>query len=220
MYSNAVAVRAPAGRPRDPAVDEAIRSATRALLAEVGYQRLTVDAVARRAGVSRPTVYLRGSSKAALVHDAVFDVDPGDALVRSDDLLADLEALVRGAVALFGDETVAAAVPGLLADYRDHPDLRDALRDRVDRPVRAQFGALLAAAARRGQVDGDVDADALFDALVGAVLFRLLVTGESTGVAEPLIGLARHLVRASQPTAGARSGARAHAGLAHREDDE
>jgi AcrR family transcriptional regulator len=193
-----VTARAPVGRPRDPAVDEAIRSATRALLAEVGYQRLTLDAVARRAGVSRPTLYLRWSSKAALVHDSVFARaldDPAGALASSDDLLADLEALVRRSIELFGDDAVRAAVPGLLADYRDHPDLRDALQDRVDRPVRARFRELVAAGAARGQIGDDVDAGALFDALVGAVLFRVLVTGESRGVAEPVIGLVRHLVR-------------------------
>jgi AcrR family transcriptional regulator len=182
-------------RPRDPAVGEAILSAARELLAEVGYQRLTLDAVARRAGVSRPTLYLRWSSKAALVHDAVFAVDdPGRALAESDDLLADIAALVRGSVALFDDPTVAAAVPGLLADYRDHPDLREALRDRVDRPVRAQFRVLVDGAIERGQIHGDVDADALFDALVGAVVFRALVTGSSEGVAEPLVALAGHLL--------------------------
>lgn len=192
-----MANRAPVGRPRDPAVDEAIRSATRGLLAEVGYQRLTFDAVARRAGVSRPTLYLRWSSKAALVHDAVFSVDdPAGALAQSDDLLADLEALVRRSVELFGGDAVRAAVPGLLAEYHDRPDLREALRDRLDRPVRRQFRDLVAAGARRGQIGADVDADALFDALVGAVLFRVLVTGEARGVAEPVIGLVRHLVSA------------------------
>jgi AcrR family transcriptional regulator len=182
-------------RPRDPAVGEAILSAARQLLAEAGYQRLTLDAVARRAGVSRPTLYLRWSSKAALVHDAVFTVaDPARALAESDDLLADLAALVHGAVSTFGDPVVAAAVPGLVADYRDHPELREALRDRVDRPVRAQFQALIARAVERGEVDGDIDADALFDALVGAVVFRALVTGSSEGVAEPLLALARRLL--------------------------
>ena len=182
-------------RPRDPAVGEAILSAARELLAEVGYQRLTLDAVARRAGVSRPTLYLRWSSKAALVHDAVFGVDdPARALEQTGDLLADLSTLVRRSVALFGDPAVAAAVPGLLAEYRDHPDLRESLRDRVDRPVRAQFRALVAGAVDQGQIDVDVDADALFDALVGAVVFRALVTGSSEGVAEPLLALARRLL--------------------------
>ena len=178
-------------RPRDPAVDDAIRSAARDLLAEAGYQRLTLDAVARRAGVSRPTLYLRWSSKAALVHDAVFGIEPEGALARSDDLLADLAALVEGAVALFADDAVAAAVPGLLADYHDHPDLRESLRDRVDRPVRAAFRGRVASAVACGQLPAAVDGDALFDALVGAVVFRVLVTGETEGVADALVDLVR-----------------------------
>src|ERR1039458_3152755 len=63
--------KAAAGRPRDPRVDEAILAATRELLVKVGYRRLAVDAVARRAAVSRTTVRLRWKSKAELVFDAV-----------------------------------------------------------------------------------------------------------------------------------------------------
>ena len=44
------------GRPRDPQKDEDVLTATRALLAEVGYQRTTIAAVARRAGVGAPTI--------------------------------------------------------------------------------------------------------------------------------------------------------------------
>jgi AcrR family transcriptional regulator len=194
--------RAAAGRPRDPTVDEAIRSATRELLAEAGYQRLTVEAVARRAGVRRPTLYLRWSSKAALVHDAVFDVDPGTTFEPGGDLLAGIETLIQGEAALFGDPTVAAAVPGLLADYHDHPDLREALRASVDRPVRARFAELIAVAARNGEIAGDIDADALFDALVGAVLVRVLVAGESAGAAEPVVALARRLIRSGEAASG------------------
>src|SRR5438067_12612598 len=47
------------GRPRDPLCDEAILKATIELVAEVGYDRTTLDAVATRAGVSKPTIYRR-----------------------------------------------------------------------------------------------------------------------------------------------------------------
>ena len=47
------------GRPRNPDLDERILDATRRLLAERGYQGLSIDAVARAAGTTRPTVYLR-----------------------------------------------------------------------------------------------------------------------------------------------------------------
>ena len=55
------------GRPRDARRDEAILNATLALLQERGYQGLTIDGVAASAGVGRPTIYRRWSSKPSLV---------------------------------------------------------------------------------------------------------------------------------------------------------
>jgi AcrR family transcriptional regulator len=59
------------GRPRDPLVDVAIRSATLELLAEAGYARLTMDQVAARARASKSSLYLRWPNKVALVADAL-----------------------------------------------------------------------------------------------------------------------------------------------------
>src|SRR6266571_7790768 len=59
------------GRPRDPGVDVAIRTATVDLLGEVGYARLTMDEVAARAGVAKASLYLRWPNKVALVADAL-----------------------------------------------------------------------------------------------------------------------------------------------------
>jgi len=59
------------GRPRDPALDEAIILATRARLVQDGYSRMTIGDIAADAGVSRPTLYRRWSTKLELVTDAL-----------------------------------------------------------------------------------------------------------------------------------------------------
>ena len=59
------------GRPRDPGVDQAILVATIQLLSEVGYTRVTVAEVARRAGVSKPAIYRRWAQKSQLVVEAM-----------------------------------------------------------------------------------------------------------------------------------------------------
>ncbi len=60
------------GRPRDPRRDEAILDAALTLVAEVGYDRMTVDALAARAGVSKPTIYRRWpDGKVELMADAI-----------------------------------------------------------------------------------------------------------------------------------------------------
>src|SRR4051794_29099970 len=86
------------GRPRDPALDEAIILATRGRLLRGGYSRMTLGDIATDAGVSRPTLYRRWSSKLELVADALdygfrkqrdlYDVDlsrlaPREALIEA-----------------------------------------------------------------------------------------------------------------------------------------
>src|ERR1700722_2208008 len=55
------------GRPRDPGYDKVILDATLEILNDKGYAGLTIDGVAPRTGVGRPTIYRRWASKAALV---------------------------------------------------------------------------------------------------------------------------------------------------------
>jgi AcrR family transcriptional regulator len=61
----------PGGRPRDAALDEAIILATRTRLISDGYSRMTIGDIAADAGVSRPTLYRRWSTKFELVVDAL-----------------------------------------------------------------------------------------------------------------------------------------------------
>src|SRR5438552_7396577 len=84
------------GRPRDPAVDEAILTAAVDLLAEVGYARLTMEQVAARAGVGKASLYLRWPNKVALVAEAIQHraaVIP--ALPDTGSLPADMRAFLR-----------------------------------------------------------------------------------------------------------------------------
>ena len=83
------------GRPRDPRRREAILAAAIALVAEVGYDRMTVDALAARAGVSKPTIYRRWpGGKAEIIVDAIrAERADGAALPDTGSLRGDLIAL-------------------------------------------------------------------------------------------------------------------------------
>jgi AcrR family transcriptional regulator len=178
------AARPALGRPRDPKVDEAILEATREMLATVGYRRLAVDAVARRAGVSRTTLRLRWKSKAELVFDAVA---PGaDVLTVPDtgSLEGDLRGCVANTVTLFRSAAMRAAFQGLLDDARNHPDVRFALQDRIYRPSLDGFEHLVDRAVARGEITRRIDADVLFDLIAGSLLYRLTVSGGDPAVLE------------------------------------
>src|SRR3954471_14195555 len=102
------------GRPRDPRVDAAIRKATLDLLVEDGYQATTIQAIARRAGVSAPSVYRRWSSKAELIEEAVF---PSGLLAPEEltgDVITDLQPYCERILTYLADPAIRAAIPGLL----------------------------------------------------------------------------------------------------------
>lgn len=120
------------GRPRQPEIDQRLLAATRELLAEVGYARLTVDGVAERARVGKAAIYRRYPSRTELILAALF----ADAalqhradVVDTGSLAGDLGAEAADLLALFGDPVARAAVPGLLVDLAADPALADRAQD-------------------------------------------------------------------------------------------
>ncbi len=136
------------GSRRDPAIDTAVLAATRRLLVEHGYSATTIDLIAATAGVSRPAVYRRWSSKAQLVHEAVFpDLGPEP---PEDDFVAEITRLCAGAVRMYGDPAVREAIPGLMVDLRSDRRLRKVLSDRLEAAARSQLAARVEDAAAAG----------------------------------------------------------------------
>ncbi|MEA2227104.1 MAG: hypothetical protein QOF04_734, partial [Solirubrobacteraceae bacterium] len=106
MATSAQTVQAPArGRPRDPARDARILDAALALVAQVGYDRMTVDAIAERAGVSKPTIYRRWNGKSEVVADAIRHRKDEAVAADTGSLRGDLLAVVHAqAETISGDE--------------------------------------------------------------------------------------------------------------------
>ena len=158
------------GRPRSAEVDEAILQAAFRLLASGGYTRMSVDAVAAEAGVTKPSIYLRfprGKAElaaAALAHgrDRSRAVDEtGD--TRSD-LVAHLEHFRRGIERPFGMSMIGT----VLAEEQHMPGLLQRFREYVVEPRRRRFRAVLERARERGELRTDTDVDAAIAMLVGA----------------------------------------------------
>lgn len=116
------------GRPRSRAIDDAALAAARELLAELGWDQTTMVAIAERAGVGKPALYRRWPSKTHLVFEAVFGWMNAYAPTAE---AADLDDWIRRGFTytldLFAKPEVRAALPGLMAALRDHPDLRVSL---------------------------------------------------------------------------------------------
>ena len=158
-------------RTLDPNVGDAIEAATLALLAERGFARLSMEAVAASAGVGKPAIYRRFPDKAALVAAVIArqlpDLDPPD--------LGDTRAELWLAVEQGFPEDGAAYVGligGLIAEERRHPELIAAFRQSVLGPRRDVVAALIARGQERGDLRRDIAVVAALDLLAGPFLAR------------------------------------------------
>jgi AcrR family transcriptional regulator len=104
------------GRPRDPRIVGAVLEATVELLGETGYADLSVDAIARRAGTSKPAIYRRWPSKAHLVHEAVFPIGEATELPDTGSLESDVRAMVRRSADVLTTPAASAALTGLVGE--------------------------------------------------------------------------------------------------------
>ena len=144
------------GRPRDPALDTAILTAALDLFVEHGIAGMSIEQVARRAGVGKPTVYRRWSSKEQLVADAI------EAFVATGvqwpsreeiDAVGPQELIRRNidtAARTSADRTFRALVAQIYGSAVTHPLLMRTYWDHYVGPRRALAIAMLAASSKRG----------------------------------------------------------------------
>jgi AcrR family transcriptional regulator len=161
------------GSRRDPSIDAAVMAATRRLLVDRGYSATTIDLIATTAGVSRPAVYRRWSSKAQLVHEALFpDLGPEQ---PEDDFAAEIARLCRGALRMYGDPAVREAIPGLLNDLRSDRRMRRVLSDRLEATARSQLAARVGDAVADGTARPGIGADTIMDVIAGGAWYAVCV---------------------------------------------
>jgi len=138
------------GRPRSAEASTAILDAAFSLLGEKGYAGVSVDAIARRAHVSKATLYRRWPSKAELVVAALAQAPPlGPPPGR--DLESDLVALIEDYLAIAEATPLGTALPALVAESARDPELARALA-----PLVRDRGAPLRNAFARGVVRGEI----------------------------------------------------------------
>jgi AcrR family transcriptional regulator len=184
------------GRPRDPRVDDAIRAATLALLVEDGYQATTIQAIARRAGVSAPSVYRRWSSKAELIEEAVFPSGLLAPEAITGDVITDLQPYCAQILTYLSDPAIRAAIPGLLVEYQNDQQMWRRGIERSVTPMRASFEDYIAKTGRTPAVDPDM----LFDVMLGALFTRALNEGDE-GAEEFAHAVAKVITTTLQPAA-------------------
>ncbi|MEU6863572.1 TetR/AcrR family transcriptional regulator [Streptomyces sp. NPDC046876] len=174
--------KAPDASRRSDRSRRAILEAALALVGEVGYNRLTIEAIAARAGVGKQTIYRWWPSKAAVLLDASLalaghaEAEGGwSGFPDTGDLAADLKQVLRATVDEFNDEKYAAPARALTAAGATDPELGARFTEKLLGPQLALYEARLRAAREAGQLPPDADLRLTVEMLVGPLTYRWLM---------------------------------------------
>jgi AcrR family transcriptional regulator len=158
--------------------EQEILDATLEVLADVGYDRLTMDAVAAKARASKATLYRRWSSKASLVIEALHHSKGPHEVPDTGSLREDLRAAFCGIGGLGDPETLRTFASVLTALVRD-PEFAECFRRDVVEPKSAYSRQIWERARDRGELRDDIDLELIEPALAGIVLQRVFLLGET-----------------------------------------
>ncbi|RKN14910.1 TetR/AcrR family transcriptional regulator [Micromonospora musae] len=157
-------------------ITAAIRRALMQELAAVGYGRLSIEAVARRAGVSKTAIYRRWGSKVELVLDIVAAAAHGKLpALDTGSLRGDLALLFQVVAHALRHPLASQIIPDLLAEAARNPAIDETLQKVLRARQQEIGGHMIELAVRRGELPADTDPEAAVDLIVGPLYWRLAI---------------------------------------------
>lgn len=133
------------------------------LLAEVGFERMSMEAIAARAGVGKPTIYRRYKSKEELVADAIESCREEYVIPDTGSLWSDIDALINSAVQItfspLGRQTVAM----IISSASSNSQFAQVYWTKYLQPRRQAFAVIFERAKVRNEVRADKDPELVFD---------------------------------------------------------
>lgn len=158
---------------------QAVLAAARELVSELGYAKVSIEAIAARAGVGKQTIYRWWPSKGAVIFDSFLALSEGEdengvRLPDTGDIEADLKTVMRATVAEFADPAFEAPVRALNMEIIADPALAEAYREKLAGPVDEAKKDRLRSAQRAGQLVADADLDLVLEVLYAPLYQRWL----------------------------------------------
>lgn len=181
-----------AGPTRSEAARESILDATARLFREQGYDHLTIEGIAREAGVGKQTIYRWWPSRGALIADCLIEgrMFPVDFEVPdTGDLVADVESWLGDIIAILREPSGSALLRSLVGAAAEDAGVGDQLSASLG--VERHLAARLHAGIRDGQLTASAPVEQLGDAILGAIIVATVSRRQSL---ESLRGLVRHLL--------------------------
>jgi AcrR family transcriptional regulator len=186
------------GRPLDASRDDALRASALELLADIGYDRLTIDKIAAHAGAGKATIYRRWSGKAELVVDALMCQKAIPSPPDTGTLRGDFAELIDQ-VGENDGRLDAEVMIGLVSALPHDAELREVFREQFVEPHARTLVTIITRAVARGEIAPTDNLEMIVDVLPALVLQRLITTGQAPNreffehavdqVVLPLLGL-------------------------------
>lgn len=165
----------PRGRPRDEGARAAVLKAAQSLLEEGGLTAVTMDRLAARTGVGKPTIYRSWPNAHAVALDALMQSAALQPAVRESAApLKDLRRQLRKIAALFATPA-GRSVAQMIAASQNETELAKVFRHRFILASREEGRRLLARAVEAGEVRQGIEIDAALDIIYAPLFFRLLM---------------------------------------------
>lgn len=146
-------------------------------LAEVGYGRLSIEAVARRAGVGKTAIYRRWGNKLEMVLEIVSDVAGRSVpLPDTGSFGGDLELLMMIVSRALRHRIASQIIPDLMAEASRNPQIAETLQTALRTHQQAVGDKLVGQAIARGELPEDTDPQLVVDLILGPLYWRLAVS--------------------------------------------
>ena len=162
------------GRPRSAASHQAMLTATLELLAEVGFEAMSIEAIAARAGVGKTTIYRRYSNKNELVADAIESVREEILIPNTGSLWGDIDALIENAAQITLTPLGRQAVAMIISSASSNPGFAQVYWENYLQPRRQAFDIVIERAKERQEISTEVESGLVFDTMSGIMLYAMI----------------------------------------------
>ncbi|MEM9162707.1 MAG: TetR/AcrR family transcriptional regulator [Cyanobacteria bacterium P01_F01_bin.4] len=162
------------GRPRSVKSQQAMLKAALELLGEVGFEAMSIEAIATRAGVGKTTIYRRYSGKAELVADAIETIREEVVIPNTGSLESDLDALIENAAQITLSPLGRQSVAMILSSASSNTEFAQIYWTKYLQPRRQAFAIVIERAKERNEVQADLDPGLVFDTMSGIMLYALI----------------------------------------------
>ncbi len=167
-------IHSTSGRPRSIHADQAILQATLDLLAEVGYQSMSIEAIAARAGVGKTTIYRRYTSKEEIVADAIESLREDTSIPDTGSFWGDMDILIENAGKKINSPLGRQTLALIISTASSNPQFAEVYWKRYTQVRREAFAKVLERAKLRGEIHKDADIDLIIDLVSGSLYYALI----------------------------------------------